>query len=144
MRYFGGSEPLGWAFQWVLTASVAVVSYYVTELPIQDERYRPIPRDVRVRDNRIQRQRAWPSTKHQIGKLLALKFMRQPPPILYDGITAGIIAGSEPVDEDWGLCVAGNGVDLVNLDLARGRKHLERNPKGFACGAEELTNTSER
>jgi arabinofuranan 3-O-arabinosyltransferase len=25
VRYFGGSEPLGWAFQWVLTASVGVV-----------------------------------------------------------------------------------------------------------------------
>jgi hypothetical protein len=25
VRYFGGSEPLGWAFQWVLTAAVAVV-----------------------------------------------------------------------------------------------------------------------
>lgn len=25
VRYFGGSEPLGWAFQWVLTASLAVV-----------------------------------------------------------------------------------------------------------------------
>jgi hypothetical protein len=25
VRYFGGSEPLGWAFQWVLTASVVVV-----------------------------------------------------------------------------------------------------------------------
>src|SRR5258705_11731794 len=25
VRYFGGSEPLGWAFQWVLTASVAGV-----------------------------------------------------------------------------------------------------------------------
>jgi arabinofuranan 3-O-arabinosyltransferase len=25
VRYFGGNEPLGWAFQWVLTASVAVV-----------------------------------------------------------------------------------------------------------------------
>jgi len=25
VRYFGGSEPLGWAFQWVLTGSVAVV-----------------------------------------------------------------------------------------------------------------------
>src|SRR4029078_404958 len=25
VRYCGGSEPLGWAFQWVLTAAVAVV-----------------------------------------------------------------------------------------------------------------------
>jgi hypothetical protein len=25
VRYFGGTEPLGWAFQWVLTASVATV-----------------------------------------------------------------------------------------------------------------------
>ncbi len=26
VRYFGGTEPLGWAFHWVLTASVAVVT----------------------------------------------------------------------------------------------------------------------
>jgi hypothetical protein len=25
VRYFGGTEPLGWAFHWVLTASIAVV-----------------------------------------------------------------------------------------------------------------------
>ncbi len=118
------------------TASVAVVSYYVTELPIEDTAYAPIPRDVRVRDNRIQRDRAWPSTKHQIGKLLALKFRRNVPPIIYDGITQGIIDGEGAPVGTYGLCVRGNGVDFVNLDLGRGRKHLERNPAGFECEEE--------
>ena len=128
------------------TASVAVVSYYVTELPIQDEGYDPIPTHVRVRDNRITRRRQWPSTKHDIGKLLALKFRRRVPPILYDGITAEVIAGGAPAGP-WGLCVAGNGVDFVNLDLGRGRKHLERNPDGFDCAAAaapELTKADRR
>ncbi len=115
------------------TTSVAVVSYYATELPIEDTEYEPVPRDVRVHDNRIQRDKAWPSTKHQIGKLLALKFGRNVPPIIYDGITAGIIAGNGAAVGPWGLCVSGNGVDMANLDLARGRKHLERNPSGFTC-----------
>ncbi len=121
------------------TASVAVVSYYVTELPIADAEYAPIPRDVRVRDNRIERDRAWPSTKHQVGKLLALKFRRNPPPIIYDGITQGIIDGGGAPVGTWGLCVSGNGVDMANLDLGRGRKHLERNPRGFECVGEGLT-----
>ena len=115
------------------TASIAVVSYYVTELPIEDERYDPIPRGVHVRDNRIARKPTWPSVKHPIGKLLALKFGRRVPPILYDGITAATLADERPAAPDWGLCVSNNDCDFANLDLARGRKHLERNPEGFAC-----------
>ena len=118
------------------TASVAVVSYYVTELPIEDTAYAPIPLDVRIRDNRIRRDKQWPSTKHQIGKLLALKFGRRVPPIIYDGITQGIIDGSGTRVGAYGLCVSGNGVDFANLDLGRGRKHLARNPAGFTCATE--------
>ena len=132
------------------TASVAVVSYYTTELPIQDERYRPIPTDVRVRDNRITRARQWPSTKHDIGKLLALKFGRRVPPILYDGITAALVDDAYAEPGPWGLCVSGNDADLANLDLARKRKHLQRNPAGFDCAdapaptSPELSEADER
>lgn len=126
------------------TASVAVVSYYTTELPIQDSAYAPIPTDVRVRDNRITRRRRWPSPKHDIGKLLALKFGRKVPPILYDGITQAIldgdVDGGDVPPGGWGVCVSGNGVDVANLDLARGREHLQRNPDGFDCAPGGLAN----
>jgi len=118
------------------TASVAVASYHITELPIQDEEYDPFASNVRIADNDIVRRKGWPTFRNKIGKLLALKFGRNVPPIIYDGITPEAIAG-EPVTA-WGVCVDGNGVDLANLDAARGFKDLSRNPAGFACttGAE--------
>ena len=115
------------------TASVAVVSYHMTELPIEDAAYEPVPTGVVVRDNRIARAPGLPILKNRVGKLLALKFGRRVPPIVYDGITAETIAGQTPAR--WGLCVAGNGVDLAYLDAARGFRELARNPDGFDCDA---------
>lgn len=122
------------------TASVAVVSYHVTELPIEDEGYDPIPTDVVVRDNRITRQRQWPALKPRLGKLLALKFGRRVPPILYDGITAETLAGAEPTG--WGLCLQGDQADLAFLDAARGFDELARNPAGFDCEVAHLSELS--
>ena len=119
------------------TTSVAVVSYHVTELPIEDDAYDPIPTAVVVRDNRIERERQWPALKPRIGKLLALKYGRRVPPILYDGITAETLVGEAP--DGWGLCVAGDQGDLAFLDAARGFDELSRNPDGFDCDREELS-----
>ena len=117
------------------TTSVAVVSYYLTELPIQDEEYDPIPMRVRVRDNRITRRKQWPALKPRIGKLLALKFGRDVPPILYDGITAAALEGRDEPDAAGHFCATGNGVDVAVLDAAREFKSLARNPNGYACPA---------
>ena len=114
------------------TTSVAVVSYHVTELPIDDPAYDPIPTGVVVRDNRISRERTWPALRPRIGKLLALKYGRRVPPILYDGITATALAGEADVGA-WGLCVSGNDADLAFLDAARDFDALARNPAGFDC-----------
>ena len=119
------------------TASVAVVSYHVAELPIEDDAYDPIPTGVVVRDNRISRKRQWPALKPRLGKLLALKYGRRVPPILYDGITAETLAGDEP--DSWGLCISGDQGDLAFLDAARGFDGLSRDPDGFACDLEELS-----
>jgi hypothetical protein len=35
VRYFGGNEPLAWAFQWVLTAAVAVVLVTIWRSPVR-------------------------------------------------------------------------------------------------------------
>jgi len=116
------------------TTSVAVVSYYITELPIQDEQYDPFPSNVRIADNTITRQRQWPALSHKIGKLLALKFGRKVPPILYDGITPETLKGED--SQLHGLCISRNNADFALLDAARKFRGLERNPTGFECGSE--------
>ena len=113
------------------TTSVAVVSYHITELPIGDPDYDPIPHRVRVTGNRIARQRQWPALKPRIGKLLAWKFGRRVPPLLYDGITRETLDGRAPTDSS--VCFADNGADWALLDAARGFAALARNPPGLVC-----------
>ena len=122
------------------TASVAVVSYHITELPIEDAEYDPFPTDVRIYDNFISRKTVWPTLRNRIGILLALKFGRNVPPVIYDGITPEIIAGQAPAA--WGVCAQDNQADFANLDAARKFKHLERNPTGFDCDDNDLSDAT--
>lgn len=123
------------------TTSVAVVSYYITELEIQDDQYAPIPQRIQVVDNTIKRTNQWPTFKNKIGKLLALKFGRKVPPIMYDGITTETLDDKVMTSATIGICVESNQVDVANLDAARRFKNLERNPKGFNCQQTETTSS---
>ncbi len=123
------------------TTSVAVISYYMTELEIQDDEYDPFPQRVQIFDNKIVRSNQWPTFKSQIGKLLALKFGRKAPPIMYDGITTETLNDKVMTDATIGICVGPNQGDIANLDAARKFKNLERNPKGFDCQQMETTSS---
>lgn len=123
------------------TTSVAVVSYYITELNIQDEDYKPIPQRIKIVDNKITRTHQWPTFKNKIGKLLALKFGRKVPPILYDGITSETLKNKGMTAETIGLCVGPGQADVANLDAARKFKNLERNPTGLDCQGDKTTSS---
>ena len=111
------------------TTSVAIISYYMSELEIQDDEYDPFPKRVEIFDNNIVRSKQWPTFKSPIGKLLALKFGRKAPPIMYDGITPETLEGKVMTAATIGVCVGANQGDVANLDAARKFKDLERNPK---------------
>jgi len=123
------------------TTSVAVVSYYITELEIQDKEYEPIPKRVKIVDNKITRTNQWPNLKNKIGKLLALKFGRKVPPIMYDGITTETLEDKVMTSATIGLCIGSDQGDVANLDAARKFKNLERNPAGFECKGGETTSS---
>jgi len=123
------------------TTSVAVVSYYIIELEIQDGEYEAIPTRVQIVNNTIKRAKQWPTFKNRIGKLLAFKFGRKVPPILYDGITKETLNNELMKTSSIGICVLGNNVDFANLDAARGFKNLMRNPMGFECSTHKTTST---
>jgi parallel beta-helix repeat protein len=125
------------------TASIAIVSYYITELPIQDEEYDPIPQGIRIESNDIVREKQWPNLKNKIGKLLAVKFGRKVPPIIYDGITEETLAGNDLDNDNLAISFDRFQADFAMLDAARKFKHLERNPSAFTFSSEKRsTHTS--
>ena len=115
------------------TSPVAVVSYYITELPIEDAAYNPFPKAISIMNNRIERRKQWPSLKSKVGKLLAWKYGRDVPVILYDGISPEAIAGKPDEPGSEGICIKGQQGDLGVLDAARKFKNLSRNPPGYVC-----------
>ena len=113
------------------TTSIAIVSYYITELEIQDSAYDPFPQDIYITRNKIYREKQWPTLGNKIGKLLAWKFRRDVPPIMYDGITPETLKGQDIPTGSNEVHLISNKVDFAILDAARGFKNLERNPAGF-------------
>jgi parallel beta-helix repeat protein len=118
------------------TFGTAIISYYVTELPIQDTAYIPYPRGIHIENNQyIRSKKRWPSTQRKIGRLMAWKFRRQPPDIIHDGIWNPAWQnpdGSYPAH--YQICIGENGVfRFANLDAANGFKDLSLDLQPYTC-----------
>jgi len=69
------------------TVSTGIVSYYITETPINDKSYIPYPSGVSVHDNIFSDGRRMPTLKNKLGFIFWWKFGKRVPHILYDGIS---------------------------------------------------------
>lgn len=116
------------------TASVSVISFYISERPYNDAAYNPYSYAVKIYDNKITRSKMGPSKQTRIGLLLWVKFGKNVPAILYDGIidpakNAGGAAGNENK-----LCITNNTDEsFANLDAGNGFKNLNRDIQKFRC-----------
>jgi parallel beta-helix repeat protein len=118
------------------TVGTAIISYYVTELPILDTAYVPYPRNIRVHDNRYSRDGPrWPSTRQRLGKLLAWKFRRHPPDIIHDGIlNEAWLSGDGNLVPPYRICIGDNGnFRFASLDAANGFKGLHNRLEPYRC-----------
>lgn len=111
------------------TASTAVVSYYITENPINDKDYRPCPQGVYVRDNVYSEGKRRPTLRNKIGVLLWFKFGRKAPHILYDGIACDSADANLPA-----LCLGHNtNGTFANLRADNKFKNISRDAKPYRC-----------
>ena len=117
------------------TVSTAVMSYYITELEINDPEYDPYPSRIYIHDNAFERPRKWPILKNKFGWLFLTKFGRKVPNIIYDGIPP-----DDGVDESGKLyseheiCIHDNtGETFANLDAANKFKSLSEDVSLFRC-----------
>lgn len=93
----------------------------------EDSLYNAFPYNVYIHNNRFQNKHWFPSLQNDIGKLLLMKSLFNPPDILYDGI-------DDPDQPQRNICMGDNGkIIFINLDAANDFKKLSKDVSGYTC-----------
>jgi parallel beta-helix repeat protein len=111
-----------------ITASTAVVSYYITENPIKDSSYYPYPTQINIFNNNYERERVRATGKGRMGKMyrFKLRFGKNVPHIQYDGI----VDKEQPRQ----ICIRNNSnQSFANLDAENGFKNISRDASKHDC-----------
>ncbi len=87
-----------------------IVSYFITEEAFTDSLYNPFTSDIHIYNNVYSREAGLPTLDYEIGQLMAIKYGRNTPDIIYDGM--------QDPDVAEGLCIQNNfRADFTNLDI---------------------------
>jgi parallel beta-helix repeat protein len=118
-----------------ISASTAIVSYYITENPINDKTYKPFPANVYIHDNYYERPNVKATSKGRLGKMykFKLRFGKNVPHILYDGI-------EDPENKQRNICFKNNtNASFSNIDAANGFKNKSSDTSPHNCEAQPIT-----
>jgi parallel beta-helix repeat protein len=118
------------------TVPTGIISYYMTENPIKDSAYYPYPTDIRIYDNEYAKERRKATMKGRLGKLyrFKLKFGKDVPDIVFDGILDDKIAVNNSYPADKAICVKNNkGATWANIDAANDFKNISRDISKVQC-----------
>ena len=114
------------------SVGLGIISYHMAELPITDESYDPLPQRVTIHDNQFIRKNIRATGKGRMGKMFRykLKFGKDVPHILWDGITEGA---------DLGICISNNDEEsFANMDAANDFKSISRDLGQLGCKGDRL------
>jgi hypothetical protein len=112
-----------------ISASTAIVSYYMTENPINDKLYKPFPSDIYIHDNFYERPEVKATGKGRMGKMyrFKLRFGKNVPHILFDGI-------EDKQMKNRNICIKNNtNATFVNIDAENGFKNKSRDITPYDC-----------
>jgi hypothetical protein len=115
--------------------SIGIASYYITETPIKDTAYYPYPEAVHIHNNAFSREGMKPTLKNKIGVLLRLKFKKDVPHIVYDGILDPKKAGANgQLKAPHEICIHDNaGATFGNLDAENNFKNIRTDITVYDC-----------
>jgi len=111
------------------TAGTAIISYYISEIPIKDPLYYPYPDHIFIHDNSYARQKQRTTMKGRMGLMFRLKvrFGKNVPHIIYDGIVDDKV-------RDLAICVRNNSnQSMANIDAANKFKNISRDMSAYDC-----------
>ena len=118
------------------TVPTGVISYFITENQINDSSYYPYPTAIRIYDNEYSKERRRATMKGRMGKLyrFKLKFGKDVPDIVYDGILDEKLAVNNKYPADKAICVKNNkGATWANLDASNDFKNISRDITVVVC-----------
>ena len=118
-----------------ISASTAIVSYYITENPINDKTYNPFPSDIYIHHNYYERPRVKATGKGRMGKMyrFKLRFGKDVPHILYDGIVDKKMQNRK-------ICIRNNtNASFVNIDAENGFKNKSRDTTPHECEQQPIS-----
>lgn len=117
------------------TIGTGIVSYLYTGLPIKDEAYDPYPKRIYVHNNTFRKEDTKPKLGSDIGKWLFLKFKKEVPDILYDGVPEdGSLNENGQLKAEARICLKDNGnATFLNLNAKRGLKYYSTDIALFNC-----------
>ena len=111
------------------TLGAGVISYFMSERPINDNEYDPYPRNIKIYNNTFEREKARATGRRRMGKLyrFKLKFGKNVPHIQWDGII-------DQKNNDVPLCVKNNkNGTYANLDAEHNFKNISRDMSKIEC-----------
>ncbi|GAB3709917.1 hypothetical protein GCM10027592_46500 [Spirosoma flavus] len=128
------------------TLGTGIISYLMTERPINDKAYYPFATAISIHDNVYERNAGPVSQRGRYNKIfdMVLKPGQDVPHIIYDGIAdpATLDKTGQPMPEKR-ICIRNNkNQSVVNLDAGRGFKNVSFNTSTFDCQLEPLKTTS--
>jgi parallel beta-helix repeat protein len=118
------------------TIPTGIISYYITENPIRDSTYYPYPTTINIHDNVYSKEKKKATMKGRIGKLyrFKLKFGKNVPDIVYDGILDEAILVDKQYPSDKKICLSNNtGATYANIDAGNGFKNISRDLGSVTC-----------
>ena len=121
------------------SASVGIISYFMTENPIKDSLYYPYPTNISIHDNNFERRPERATSKGRFGKifLFKLKFGKDVPHVIYDGIVDPILKKANektPYGNSSSICIKNNkNQSIGNMDAENGFKNVSRDQMPFDC-----------
>lgn len=125
------------------TASVGIISYFMTENPIKDTLYYPYPTSINVHDNTFERRRERATFQGRFGKIFwfKLKFGKDVPHVLYDGIIDPKLRNPDgTIKAENSVCIKNNkNQSIGNMDAEHGFKNVSRDQAPFDCNHRKIS-----
>lgn len=127
------------------TTGTGIISYFMTEQPINDKAFDPYTRRIFIHDNYYERESVRATMRGRMGKLyrFKLKFGKDVPHILYDGILPekGKDANGNPMEE-FRICISNNtNATFANIDAEGDFKDISREMAAYNCSMKPLEAT---
>ena len=110
------------------TAGTAIVSYYISEIPIKDALYYPYPDHIFIHDNSYARKNQRTTMKGRMGLMFRLKvrFGKNVPHIIYDGIVDDKVKPA--------ICIRNNeNQSIANIKAGNKFKEISRDMSAYDC-----------